>query len=105
MEEDVSRTKASHRKVKVQALALALAKESGIIIPKLDLYPLLFPLLRGFWVVEFFNFFVFAYKMHFRSSYQNAGIELVFVSIWTARSSSSWLRRKRRELWRRKKLP
>ncbi|KAL6351117.1 hypothetical protein AAG906_031703 [Vitis piasezkii] len=46
MEEDVSRTKASHRKVKAQALALALAKESGIIIPKLDLYPLLFPLLR-----------------------------------------------------------
>nr|POE71629.1 hypothetical protein CFP56_38675 [Quercus suber] len=46
-----------------------------------------------------------SHKMHFRSSsYQHADFELVFVFEWTPRGSSNWSRRKRRELWRRKKL-
>uniref|UniRef100_A0A6N2N595 Uncharacterized protein n=1 Tax=Salix viminalis TaxID=40686 RepID=A0A6N2N595_SALVM len=48
--------------------------------------------------------FLCAHKMYFwSSSYRNAEIEVVFIYKWTARSSSSWLRKKRRELWRGKK--
>lgn len=42
-------------------------------------------------------FFLFCEMCILSSSYQNAGIELVFISKWTARSLFSWSKRKRRE--------
>ncbi|CAH1424471.1 unnamed protein product [Lactuca virosa] len=61
----------------------------------------------GFWVLkQFFKLWPISYsnKMHFRpSSYHNADFDLVFTSEWTARHSSSWLKRKSSEFWPKKK--
>jgi hypothetical protein len=48
-------------------------------------------------------FFLFFEMYFWSSSYRDADIELVFIYKWTARSSCSWLRKKRRELWKGKK--